>query len=299
MSQVLQAFFEDLIGGLSSTLDTPDAYFSKIAFSIVAILIGIFINRLIENIFKTYASDDKRNQRMSNLLKIILVGLTVTIVLFIWIEAINTLILIVLLFTFFSIFMMRELAHNIIGFFIIKYRGYFKKGDRVEVDGIIGDVVEINLISFKLLEVRNWLSSDSNTGRFIEIPNSIIFEEAVEVVNEESVLIWQEINYTLSYESDWQAAEQIMTNAVNLYFEQIVLPRLERDKSKLRIDIEGLRPVFQLNTTEVGIVVTMRYLVHYKKGTQTRTDLQKEILPQFDMNPDIQFAPMYLNLVKK
>ena len=51
------------------------------------------------------------------------------------------------------------------GYFAIKHWKYFKKGSRIEVKDIIGDVIDVNLISFTLLEVRNWLSSDTDTGR--------------------------------------------------------------------------------------------------------------------------------------
>lgn len=57
--------------------------------------------------------------------------------------------------------------------------------------------MEKNAISFKLLEARNWLSSDSNTGRVIEVPNSIIFEETIEMIGVANKYIWHERNYVL------------------------------------------------------------------------------------------------------
>src|SRR5690625_7871133 len=107
---------------------------------------------------------------------------------------------------------------NIIHIDVIKYRMYFLVRHRVKINAIIRDVIEINPISFQLLEARNWLSSDSNTGRVIKLPNKIIFEETIEMVGITNELIWQEIQYVLSFDSNWQDAERIMTDAGDLYF---------------------------------------------------------------------------------
>lgn len=299
MTNVLQDYFTGLIDNLSTTLNEPGASLNKVALTTVAIIIGIFIYTFFKNIIKTYVSDVRKRLKVSKMLEIIIISLTITAVLFIWIRAINALILISLLFGVFIVFMLRGLTRNIIGFFVIKYRSYFKVGHRVEIGDIIGDVIEINPVSFKLLEVRNWLSSDSNTGRSIEVPNSIIFDESVQVIGLENTLIWQEINYTLSYESDWEEAEKIMRDVGELYFEETVIPMLKEINENLPIEGEELRPVFALNTNTVGIVVTLRYIVNYAEGTKSKTKLQRVILPKFSENLNIQFAPEYINIISK
>ena len=299
MSNVLQNYFTGLIDNLSSTLDDPTAYLNKIAVTTVVIIIGLLIRSFFKNIMKFYISDVRKRLKVSKVFEVAMMVIIIFIVLYIWIKAINALILISLLIGISVVFLLRGLTHNIIGFFVIKYRRYFKVGHRVEIGDIIGDIIEINPVSFKLLEVRNWLSSDSNTGRSIEVPNSIIFDKSVQVIGLENKLIWQEINYTLSYESDWQEAEKIMRDAGDLHFQKTVMPMLKEINENLPMVSKDLEPVFALTTDTRGIVVTLRYIVNYAEGTKSRTKLQRNILPKLSESSNIQFAPEYVNIVSK
>lgn len=153
-------------------------------------------------------------------------------------------ILIAIVIGSFTVILLRGLIGNITAYFVIRRQNYFKIGDRVEVDDVIGDVMDINPISFKLLEVRSWLSSDSNTGRVIQIPNSIIFDQDIKIVEARNTFIWHEINYTLSFDSNWQKAEKIMISVADAYFNEKLFPTLKDHMSYLSDNPQELKPVF-------------------------------------------------------
>jgi len=283
-------YFEGLTRSFLSTLSTPDKYLNKVVLTTVVIILSVLLHMLIKYIITSSVSNLNRKCSLHKILKNSMITLTIILNLFIWIQAINVLVLTALLFGFFAVFMFRGLTNNIIGFVVIKYRKYFLVGHRVEINGIIGDVIEINPISFQLLEARNWLSSDSNTGRVIKLPNKIIFEESIEMVGITNEFIWQEIQYVLSFDSNWQDAERIMTDAGDLYFKESVQTHLKENNEHLPSQKEKLQPVFSLTTNDEGIILTLRYLVDYKSGTSVRTSLQRKILTNFNENPQIKFA---------
>src|SRR5699024_3988679 len=213
------------------------------------------------------------------------------------IQAMNALVLIALAVGFLVFVMVRGLMNNIIGYFVIKYNKYFKVGHRIEINGMLGDVIDTKLIHFKILEARNWLSSDSHTGRIIKLPNHIIFNESVEIVGIANTYIWHEIQYVLTFDSSWQDAEEIMTEVGNTYFEEYVAPHITENLEYLPTDLEDLRPVFSLRTNDEGIVLTLRYLVHYKQGTSTKTFLHKKILTKFNAHSRINFAVLDIRIL--
>lgn len=301
MTDALKTYTNQLTDNLAETLKTPGAYLNKIALTALVLFLGLMLYRvLIKQIKKKdteSVADIKIRVRSKKILKNGMIALAVVLVLSIWIQAINALILIALLFGAFIAVMLRGLLHNIMGYFAIKHWKYFKKGSRIEVKDIIGDVIDVNLISFTLLEVRNWLSSDTDTGRVIEVPNSIIFEESVRKIGEDNRYIWHEINYVLSFDSNWQEAEKIITDAGKKYFEETLLPSMNsNDKYNLK-NKDTLHPVFSLNTAENGIFVNMRYLVDYRNGTSVKTALQREILTKFDKNPNIKFGALDVRIL--
>ncbi|MGG0642654.1 mechanosensitive ion channel domain-containing protein [Sporosarcina gallistercoris] len=290
MPDFLKEYFLGIADSLQTTLKTPDAYLNKVALTAVVLVIGIALYMLLKKMLARSVKNFTKKIQLHKAAKQTMGTLTIVSVLFIWVQAINVLVLIALLFGMIAVFMVRGLTSNIIGYFVIKYRKYFEIGHRVEINEIIGDVIEINSTSFKLLEVRNGLSSDAHTGRIIKLPNSIIFNESIEMVGVANRFVWHEVKYVVSFDSNWQAAEQIMTEAGASYFEEIVLPELQQTNRRLLNGQSELRPVFSIDTNDAGIVLVLRYLVDYQQGVSAKTTLQRTILPQFIEHPNIEFA---------
>ncbi len=290
MPEFLKEYFSGLADSLQSTLNTPDAYLSKVALSAVTLVLGfllyIFLKKMIAQNVKGYTKKLQLNKGT----KQIMATITVIGVFFIWIQAINVLILIALLLGVVTVFMVRGLTSNLIGFIVIKYRKYLEIGHRVEINGILGDVIDITATNVKMLEVRGDLSSDSNTGRVIKLPNSIIFDESIKIVGVKNSFVWHEMKYVLSFESDWHAAEKILVDVGEKYFEETVLLASEYNEKDISINEDERRPVFSVDTNDAGIVVVLRYLVDYRHGTTIKTSLQRKILPQFSQHRNIEFA---------
>ncbi|MFD1928253.1 mechanosensitive ion channel family protein [Sporosarcina siberiensis] len=290
MPEFLLDYFSGLAESLQSTLNTPDAYLNKIALTVVIIILSLSIYIFIKKLITRTINDFMKKLQLKNVAKNTMVTLTIVAVLFIWVQAINVLILLALLFGVIAVFMVRGLTNNLVGYFVIRYRQYFQIGHRIEINGIIGDVVDINLINFKLLEVRHGLSSDASTGRVIKLPNSIVFNESIEMIGITNSFIWHELKYTLSFDSDWQAAEKIMVDAGNTYFEETVVPELKEKNNLMSNESMNSKPVFSIDTNTEGIVVVLRYMVNYNHATKVKTAFQRKILPQFNDNLQINYA---------
>ena len=298
MPDFLKDYFTRLTESVFSTLKTPDAYLNKIALTVITIVIGFVIYLVLKKLITRSEKDFKRRIKSRKVIKNSMFTLTSFSVLFIWVQAINVLILIALLFGVFVAFMVRGLTTNITAYFVIRYRKYFEIGHRIEINGIIGDVIDFSPISIKMLEVRGGLSSDANTGRVIKLPNSIIFDESIEIIGVTNEFVWHELKYVVSFDSDWEAAEKIMTEVGAAYFEDHVLPELIEHNRYLPSEPDAWRPVFSVDTDDVGIVLILRYLVDYQHGTRVKTALQRQVLPQLNHHPNIEFAIVELKVFR-
>lgn len=76
----------------------------------------------------------------------------------------------------------KEVIMTFMGGVLIKINGHYDVGDRIEVDGIRGFVVERNLTTTKVLEIGPEKHSQQTTGDIITIPNSVVLTKSV--VNE-------------------------------------------------------------------------------------------------------------------
>jgi hypothetical protein len=111
-------------------------------------------------------------------------------------------------------FALQEVIGSIAGWVTILTGRPFTIGDRIETGGIRGDVVDISVLRTTLMEIGNWLGGDHNTGRIVTVSNAFIFKEPLFNYSRHLRYIWDEIKLPITYESDWQRALAIMTDAV-------------------------------------------------------------------------------------
>ncbi|UCG27370.1 MAG: mechanosensitive ion channel, partial [Bacteroidales bacterium] len=116
---------------------------------------------------------------------------------------------------------LKDLLANLAGWIFILVRKPFKIGDRIEIENYAGDVIDIHVFRFTLLEMGNWVDADQTTGRVVHIPNGKIFISALANYHAGFNYIWNEIPVRITFESNWQKAKEILTNIINTQAEKL------------------------------------------------------------------------------
>jgi small-conductance mechanosensitive channel len=182
---------------------------------------------------------------------------------------------------------------NFAGWIFLLFRKPFVVGDRVQIEEHAGDVVDIRIFQFTLLEIGNWVDADQSTGRIIHIPNGKVF--VVPQANYTSGIhyIWNEIPVRLTFESDHLKAKLILQEIANNYSKTIIKDAeskiLEASKTYL-IYYKNLTPIVYTKVKEFGIQLTVRYLCNPRQRRGSEHEIWEEIIARFKQNPDIQFA---------
>jgi len=70
---------------------------------------------------------------------------------------------------------LREVILSIAGWLTITLRGLYKAGDRIEIAGRKGDVIDISILHTTIMEIGQWVNSDLCNGRIVRITNSFVF----------------------------------------------------------------------------------------------------------------------------
>src|SRR5699024_3518638 len=115
--------------------------------TLILIIISLLVYFLLKKTIKYYMKDFKKKMRIKTVIKRTFITITSILILFNWIQATNAIILVAIIIGVLFIVMARGLTNNIIAFIIIRYRKYFKIGHRIEINEIIGDVIEIILLA--------------------------------------------------------------------------------------------------------------------------------------------------------
>lgn len=113
-------------------------------------------------------------------------------------------------------FAMQEVVGAVAGWFNIVSGRIFRVGDRIQMGGVRGDVIDITPLRTKVMEIGSstddstWVRGRQYTGRIVALSNKVTFTEPVFNYSSVFDFIWEELTIPVSYESNWKAAEAIL-----------------------------------------------------------------------------------------
>lgn len=192
---------------------------------------------------------------------------------------------------------------NMAGWLFIVLRRPLKLGDRVQINDIAGDVIDVRFFQFTINEIGNWVDADQSTGRIIHIPNGYVFKYPQANYNQGFPHIWNEIAVLVTFESNWHKAKDILEEIVSEHADQFSFSakkKLLEASKKFMIFYRTLTPIVYVSVKDSGVMLTMRYLTQ-PRGRRSSEDLiWQEVLNAFAKHKDIDFAyptqRLYYNL---
>ena len=110
---------------------------------------------------------------------------------------------------------LQDVCTAIAGWFTILTGGKFTVGDRIEVDGSVGDVIDIDLLRTTIIEINADLEQEHPTGRVIVLPNSFVLRSKVANASHGHPFKWCKEVITFTYESDFEACEALLKRVIH------------------------------------------------------------------------------------
>lgn len=184
---------------------------------------------------------------------------------------------------------------------ILAFAGYFfligkygvRVGDRIQVSGITGDVVDIGLVRLHLMEVSGG-TSPRPTGRVVVFSNSVVFQAGSGLFKPipGTSFLWHEITLTLSPEGNYHQIEERLLEAVNRvysdYRDRMEVQRRSMERSLRTIQVKALAPESRLRLTASGLEVVIRYPVDVENAAEIDDRVTRELLEAISRDPKLR-----------
>lgn len=188
---------------------------------------------------------------------------------------------------------LQDLCSAFAGWFVIVSGRKVRVGDRVEIDGVKGDVVDIQILRTTLMEVNNWLGVDEQTGRVITIPNSFIFKSSVFNFTRQHDFVWAKLDITVTYETPFEESRDLMFRILKeetaTEFEAACKAQAEAE-SRHGLPEAHYEPKMYVILADSGVLYSLLYVAHYKRLPATRTRLNNRIMSEFAKDTRMQLA---------
>ena len=196
---------------------------------------------------------------------------------------------------------LQEVILSIAGWIAILTSNMYKTGDRIEINQIKGDVIDIGITRTTLMEIGVWVSSDNYSGRIVQVSNAFVFKGTVHNYSTDFPFVWDEINLPVQYGSDLVLADQIIRQIARdnlMDYTKIAKEEWKHLVKKYLIENANVEPTLTLKLTDNWIEFNFRFVVDYKKRRITKDKLYQEIYRQFKINePNVKVASATFSLV--
>jgi small-conductance mechanosensitive channel len=183
----------------------------------------------------------------------------------------------------------KEILMNISGWFYVIVRRPFEVGNRIGIMGLYGDVIDIRLMDFTIIETTHPKLGGQSTGRVIHIPNSALLTQPLSNASKEFAFNWNEIRVPVTLKSNWQKALSIIEAIAAEKVERISDDdeRLKQSEDRYLIRFNRIRPIVYVEYREGAILLTIRHLCEPKNRRILTDQIWREILKRFAEESDI------------
>jgi small-conductance mechanosensitive channel len=181
---------------------------------------------------------------------------------------------------------------SIAGYFLLIGKFGIRVGDRVQISGVTGEVVEVGLVRLHLMELAG--GSMTPTGRVVAFANSTVFQPAAGLFKQipGTKFAWHEVTLTLPADSNYVSVEEHLMKAMKdifaEYHEDLEGQRLQMERSLTSATVDELRPRSRVRFTSSGVELTIRFPVTWKQAAEIDNRVTRELAKIIEGEPRLK-----------
>ena len=280
----------NIIQDISQYLGKTFGFYSEyvelfILTTLIFIVFGI-LKAIVRALYtRAYVSNKKKYFR-NRMLKIALNIISIILVVLLWGHRISGMVTIISFLSAGIAIAVKEIIFDFFAGIYINMKKIFELEDRVEINGIKGDVVNIRSLGFEVLEVGDRVHAEQSTGRIIHIPNSFVFLYPLKNYTKAFKYIWDEITVKVPLDADIEKTKEVLYDIVNSNEILESIPKKMEDAVadvtvEYRIYYNYLDPIIYTEIVDSHVELYIRYIVHPKKSRIVEDEIYLKILDEY------------------
>lgn len=254
-----------------SEVTSINADYLYLALATTIVLIIFMALRKLGTIIFRKSLSGRKEYWVNQIYKVVLNIIEILTLLFIWNNYIKDLLTLISVLSAAMTIALREIILNFFCGIYIQVKKPFKVEDRIEIDGIKGDVMSISTLDFEILEISNKEERGQSTGVVINFPNSYVLAKPVKNITKGFKYVWDEITIKVKMDCDLSSNKQALYKIVNELEVVKSIPKKMKEQvnninNNNRIYFNQYDPIIYTKLVDGHVELTIRYLMHPKKS---------------------------------
>jgi len=178
---------------------------------------------------------------------------------------------------------LQTLLLSVAAYFFVIGRYGIRVGDRISVAGVTGDVVDVGLVRFYLMELAGTGVDLFPTGRIAAFSNSVLFQATTPLFKQipGTEYAWHEIAATLTPAGDHKLVQDKLMAAVSAVHEkygEALQPRYASADDRMEIFLKAPVPEAKLQFVDAGLELIVRYPVDLRRASEMDDQVARALL---------------------
>lgn len=193
---------------------------------------------------------------------------------------------------------------SMVGYFFLIGKYGIRVGDRVQVGTVSGEVVDIGLVRFHLLELSGGVADSEPTGRVVAFSNSVVFQATGGLFKQipGTNFVWREITLRFSPDSDHRLIRERIQKAIDTAFadyrESLERQRRQMEMSLTSVPPSELKPRARIHFTTSATEAIVRYPVVMDKAAEIDERVIGDVFAAVDHDPKLKLITSEISPLK-
>ncbi|HLJ88254.1 MAG TPA: mechanosensitive ion channel domain-containing protein [Candidatus Angelobacter sp.] len=259
---------------------------------LAAVLGGIFgLSEIWRRVTFRYIGDARRRHQFLVLRGIVVGCVSIVVVLFSSVSGLGSITTFAGLLTAGAAVALQNVILAIAGYFFLIGKYGVRVGDRIQIAGVTGDVIDIGFIRLHMVEVSR-TTGQRHTGRVVAFSNAVVFQPHAGLFKQVpgTNFVWHEVTLTVPQGGNYHQVEKQTLEAVTKVYMEYQ-SKMEAQYRNMEQTLSGstrsLRPESRLKLTPAGLEISVRYPVELDSSVEIDDRVTREVLAATEQEPKL------------
>jgi len=278
---------------LLMALAYPDLFLERVFYTSLTISLVYLLFLIVESLTIRRIRDERERYSFRRTVSFLRIVVTGVILLRVWIDTNYIFVAYGIVGAGIAV-ALQDLFKNFVGGILIILSRTYQVGDRIEISETMGDVIDIGILTTRLLEIHaRDVKGDQATGRIVIVPNGHILSSRIFNYTMDLTFVWDEISIPITYGSDWRRAVTLVLDIVRRETAATAGQaawEIERIGKRYYLPKRDVEPSVYLTLTDNWITFDIRYVTDVRRKRATKDELSRKLLEAIEAADGITIA---------
>ncbi len=263
----------------------------------IAIALGVLflLSNLWQRATTRYVQDIRRRRQLIVTRRVVIGFLSGLIVIFGFVTQFNSLATFAGFITAGIAVGLQTILLSVAAYFFIVGRFGVRVGDRITVAGVTGDVIDVGLVRFYMMELAGSGTELQPTGRVAVFANSVLFQSGTPLYRQMpgAEYGWHELSVKLALTASYTQASDRLTKLVEGIY-QTYKPRIDSQHRQVETWMDSPIPAPAIDSrvqlVEGGLQLYIRYPVELRDGSRIDQEITQSVITLIESDAEVKNA---------